>query len=169
MHNIRTATIEDAGAIARVHVQSWRTTYSGIVPEETLAQLNEEQRELAWREWLAQDVAVFVAEYDGEIAGFASAGPIREPVAGFDAELYAIYLLERAQGRGIGTALLRRSSAALLAQGCNSMVAWVLSGNRSTAFYERWGAGRVGSKEIERAGVSLPVIAYGWPSLDRLR
>jgi hypothetical protein len=34
---IRRAVREDARAIARVHVDSWRTTYRGIVPEEHIA------------------------------------------------------------------------------------------------------------------------------------
>jgi GNAT superfamily N-acetyltransferase len=34
---IRTANVHDAAAIAKVHVESWRTTYKGIIPGELYA------------------------------------------------------------------------------------------------------------------------------------
>jgi|SRR5271166_210145 len=107
MFSIRAATEYDAVAISRVHVQSWRTTYAGIVPDEYLATLNEAERVPLWREWLARDIRVYIADLDGEIVGFVSGGAIREPVQTYDAELYAIYLLKQAQRQGIGTALFK--------------------------------------------------------------
>jgi hypothetical protein len=74
MSAIRVATVQDAGAIARVHVESWQTTYVGIVPEAYLASLDVVQREGSWREWLTLDVDVFVAEMDGEVVGFIGGG-----------------------------------------------------------------------------------------------
>jgi L-amino acid N-acyltransferase YncA len=165
MAQIRVATRQDAGAIARVHVESWKTTYARIVPEAYLSSLNEAEREASWREWLALDVDVFVAEVDGEVVGFVSGGALREPVEEFDAELFAIYLLQREQGRGIGTALLQRLAGSLKDRGFRSMAAWVLEGNASGRFYTQSGALRVRSKEMEVGGVMLPVVAYGWADL----
>jgi hypothetical protein len=39
---------DDAEAIARVHVDSWRTTYQGILPDEVLAGLSVERRRAFW-------------------------------------------------------------------------------------------------------------------------
>jgi GNAT superfamily N-acetyltransferase len=166
MGGIRVATLQDAGAIARVHVESWRTTYAGIVPAEYLASLDVGQREVSWREWLPLDIDVFVAEVDGEVVGFVGGGAIREPVEGFDAELFAIYLLRDAQRRGIGMALLKRLAGSLKARGYRSMMAWVLEDNSSGEFYSRSGGVRVASKEMEVGGVMLPVVAYGWGDLE---
>ena len=168
MSLVRVAAAQDAGSIAHVHVESWRTTYAGIVPDAYLAGLDEAERERSWREWLTLDVPVYVAELDGEVVGFVGGGAIRETVEEFDAELFAIYLLKHAQGLGIGTALLRELAAALRSRGFRSMVAWVLEGNASSHFYARTGARPVGSKEIEIGGVMLPVVAYGWPSLEAI-
>ncbi|WP_353062752.1 GNAT family N-acetyltransferase [Tunturibacter psychrotolerans] len=165
MSGIRVATVQDANAIARVHVESWRTTYAGIVPEAYLASLEVEQREGSWREWLGLDVDVFVAEVDGEVVGFVGGGAIREPVEGFDGELFAIYLLREAQRRGIGMALLKRLAGSLKKRRLGSMVAWVLEDNSSGGFYSRSGGVRVASKEMEVGGVMLPVVAYGWNDL----
>ncbi len=112
---IRDATPADAEAIARVHVAAWRSTYRGLLPDDLLANLSEADRARYWRdqtEAIGTDATrgtVLVAEgEDGTVVGFASAGPEREPDAGFDAELYAIYLLEDHQGRGLGRRLVEQ-------------------------------------------------------------
>src|SRR5579863_486033 len=111
---IRPARLEDAGAIAHVHVESWRTTYAGIVPDAYLAGLDETLRTRLWHEWLGGGALIFVAEIDGSVVGFAHGGANREPVEACDAELYSIYLLREVQKRGIGAALLRSMAGALL-------------------------------------------------------
>jgi L-amino acid N-acyltransferase YncA len=165
MFSIRAAREGDADAISHVHVQSWRTTYTGVVPAAYLAGLDETERAALWREWLTRDIQVFVAEVDGEIVGFVSGGSLREPLQDYDAELFAIYLLKQAQGRGIGTALLRALAESLNGKGFHSMAVWVLESNAYSHFYERSGAVRLLLKEIEVGGAMLPVVAYGWPDL----
>ncbi|MGD0097665.1 MAG: GNAT family N-acetyltransferase [Terracidiphilus sp.] len=165
---IRDADVQDAAAIAHVHVQSWLTTYAGIVPAEYLASLNEAERTLSWRERLGCAVDVFVAEVDGPVIGFASGGPLREPLGNNEAELYAIYLLEAAQGKGTGRRLVSRVAASLLAKGFTSMIVWVLEQNPAVLFYERLGAQRVASKQVEIGGASLREIALGWRDLKQI-
>ena len=169
MVSIRTATVDDAPAVAHVHVQSWLTTYAGIVPDEYLATLNEADRALQWREWLTKDVEVYLAELGGEVVGFISGGPIREPIQAYDAELYAIYLLQPAQGRGIGRSLLGELSGSLLRKGLAGMIVWVLEKNPSKHFYEKSNAQLVASKDIQIGGLTLSEVAYGWPSLAAIQ
>src|SRR5690554_1514638 len=120
---IRAASPEDAMAIGHVHVDSWRTTYRGLMPDSVLAALSVEQRAAMWQR--AAEAAqeresrsfLLVAEDPSEgIIGFASAGPDRDERSGFDSELYAIYLLERHQGRGVGRQLARHAVSLLLAE-----------------------------------------------------
>ena len=165
---IRPATARDAAAIAHVHVQSWQSTYAGIVPELFLQSLSEADRTVQWTAWLQLDVPVFVAETNGNVVGFASGGPIREPLAGFDAELFAIYLLDFAQHQGTGTSLLQTLAQALIRRDLRSMIAWVLERNHSRYFYEATGAQPVERKQIEIGSVFLPAQAYGWSSLTAL-
>jgi hypothetical protein len=47
---IRQATMAEVAAIASVHVESWRTTYKGLLPDGYLANLTYERREPRWRE-----------------------------------------------------------------------------------------------------------------------
>ncbi|MEA1854613.1 MULTISPECIES: hypothetical protein [Cytobacillus] len=46
---IRKAVIEDAMGIAKVHVDSWRSTYATIFPQEYLNRLSYEKRETLWK------------------------------------------------------------------------------------------------------------------------
>ena len=103
---IREASPSDAAAIARVHVDSWRTTYAGIVPADYLANLSYTRREQFWRDILSTPTpsgCVYVAAQDtGEIVGFASGGPERSGNAIYRGELYAIYLLAPINARVSG-------------------------------------------------------------------
>lgn len=46
---IRRAVLADAKGIAKVQVDSWQTTYQGIVPAEFLAGMSYEDREQKWK------------------------------------------------------------------------------------------------------------------------
>ncbi|MEW4429737.1 hypothetical protein AB1I68_19920 [Paenibacillus pabuli] len=72
MH-IREAMINDAEEIAKVHVDSWRTTYKGIIPEEFLTNLSYKQRTELWIKNIGRtDNFVIVAENnEREIIEFA--------------------------------------------------------------------------------------------------
>lgn len=107
---IRTAKQEDAANIAKVHVDSWRTTYKDIIPQSYLDKLSYEQRTTLWQNNLANPARnVFVAEVNGEIIGFV-VGEKRDTNTEPDAtDLSAIYLLEQWQGKGVGKLLLKKS------------------------------------------------------------
>jgi GNAT superfamily N-acetyltransferase len=161
---IRPAKPEDATAIAHVHVESWRTTYPGVVPDAFLESLDKQASAKMWREQLATEASlIFVAETDGEVIGFASAGPSREAPPEYDAELYAIYVLNRAQRQGAGRALFQAVTSGLLAKGYKGMLLWALEANPHLPFYERLGGVRINTKTIEIGGTSLSEIAFGWP------
>ena len=166
--SIRAAVEADAAAIAHVHVESWQTTYAGIIPGAYLAGLDEALRARLWSEWLSGGALVFVAEWDGRVVGFAHGGASREPVRECDAELYAIYLLKEAQNRGIGAELLRAMATALLGRNFKSMAVWVLEQNRSRSFYEKTGARLAMSKVIDIGGTKLMEVAYTWADLKTL-
>jgi GNAT superfamily N-acetyltransferase len=133
--------------------------------------LNEADRTLRWREQLVGDAEVYVAEVDGDVVGFITGGPIREPIEGYDAELYAIYLLQSAQGRGIGRSLLKALSGSLLRKGLTGMIVWVLEKNPSKHFYEKSNAQLVtsASKNIQIGGMTLTEVAYGWRNLAAIQ
>jgi GNAT superfamily N-acetyltransferase len=166
---IRKAKIEDAGAIAHVQVESWKTTYAGIVSDVFLASLNKEDRMRSWQEQiLADNISIFLAEDETGIFGFVAGGEVREKLDEYDAELYAIYLLRERQREGVGRTLGLSLASALQTKGFTSMLVWVLEQNPSVSFYERLGAVQIARKIINIGGADLQELAFGWPSLDRL-
>jgi len=166
---VRQARIKDADSIAFVHVQSWKTTYVGIVPDAYLASLTPESRAEMWKEWLNEGQALtFVAEDATGVFGFASGGKARDTIDGYDAELYAIYVLQQKQRRGVGRSLVRKVAKALRDNGFRSLIVWVLAKNPSVDFYVRLRGSPVADKEIEIGGARLTEIAFGWTSLDDL-
>ncbi|MCH7961702.1 MAG: GNAT family N-acetyltransferase, partial [Planctomycetes bacterium] len=46
--SIRPARVEDAAAIGPVHVESWRSTYAGLLPERMLLKLSNAEHESRW-------------------------------------------------------------------------------------------------------------------------
>lgn len=141
----------------------------GIVPDEHLANLSYERSQAKWIEYLSSlpaDAHVFVAEAQpGQIVAFASGGPLREPLAGFDGELYVLYVLQPFQGKGYGAGLVTRVAHALAAGGYHSLVIWVLRDNPARGFYERLGGRLIAEKVVEIGGKQLSDVAYAWPDL----
>src|SRR5256885_13185967 len=123
--SIRPAVIEDASAIAQVHVESWRTTYRGLLPDNLLDQLSVLDRTRFWTETLTGPPTRFLmlvaCDGSGTIVGFACGGVERTGKLTCDGELYAMYLLEGAQRRGLGTLLIRQFVRELRSIGFNSM------------------------------------------------
>lgn len=164
---VREATRNDVSAIAKVHVDTWRTTYRGIVPDEYLANLSYEQRANSWRRILnhvSEDGSfTYIAEeHAGEVVGFASGGLERTGDPVYKGELMAIYILQNHQGKGIGRCLTQAVAAKLHLLGINSMLAWVLVDNPACQFYAALGGNPVYEKELEIGGKSLIEVAYGW-------
>ncbi|MGQ0677457.1 MAG: GNAT family N-acetyltransferase [Rhodospirillales bacterium] len=166
---IRKAVAEDAEAIARVHVATWRSTYPGLIPDSILVGLNEERHTQMWRRATGhpggRDV-VYVAEHASDgVVGFASAGPRRVDGLHFAGELYTLYVQQDHQGRGIGRRLLKRGFRALVGRGYPSALVWVLASNPSRFFYQAMGGERVGSRTEALWGVLMDEAAFGWRDL----
>ena len=170
---VRSGQIADAKAIAGVHVDSWRSTYKGILPDDFLVSLSYERRERGWRDIFAnagrQRSFVYVAEEEAErVVGFVHGGPEREHDPFHKGELYAIYLLESYHHKGIGRQLVRVAAQQLIESGFEAMLVWVLADNPSRRFYERMGGRQVREKKIKIGGVDFVEVAYGWSDLRSL-
>jgi GNAT superfamily N-acetyltransferase len=167
---IREATADDIPGIARVHVDTWRTAYPGIIPAGHLAQLSYERSEARWRDHLAALDSrrfAYVAEEAGRIIGLTSGGPERDGLSGYDGELYGLYVLAEYQRHGVGRALLQAVAQRLAAGGFKAMVIWVLKDNiKARAFYEALGGVLVEEKAITIGGAELIDVAYGWPDIQ---
>ncbi len=157
----------DGPAIARVLRTSWRATYRGLISDEHLGAMDGPEQGGRWEAILggtSPGSAVFVVEEAGAVVGFASGGHERDADPRHLAELYAIYLLEGAQGRGRGRRLVGAVAEAMLEAGRPSLLAWVLKTNTGArGFYERLGGIPAGEKwHRYGGGFEALEVAYGW-------
>ncbi len=163
----RQANINDAPAIAKVHVESWQKSFAGIVPQNFLDDLTVEKRTKAFEQRFGEGkYKMFVAEnYKDGIVGFADFGKARESGFEFEAELYAIYLLSEFQGKGIGENLFRLCQKELIAEGFKSMYLMALKVSPYKSFYEKMGGQIVSQGNHFLALVEYETIVYGWKNL----
>ncbi len=170
----RLALVDDVHDIARIHVASWRETYPGLLPDRYLAAMVVGDYEDRWARTLRDPYhrsAVFVAEEPPRLVGFASCGRERDGDPRYEGELYALYVLSDAQGRGHGRALVQASAAALALRGMTSMVVWVLRENwRARGFYERLGGAYLRERPLDLGlDFSVPEVSYLWADTAELR
>ncbi len=190
VERIRTAAVDDAHAIAAVHVAGWQQGYRGLVAQGYLDVLSVEDREAGWARALEQGGAVLVHEDAGRVDAFACYGPCRDPEVPAEAgEVYAFYVHPASWGSGIGRRLLAAAVADLPASAASAAsggaplaacagepvagppaagapaapVLWVLEGNqRARRFYQRQGWASDGpTRQDQRPALGgVPGIAF---------
>lgn len=160
---IRKAEVEDAGGIAKVHVDCWRTTYKGIVPDTFLESLSYEKCELIWKKGINENNVYIAENENGQVIGFSTGGKERTgKYEAYTGELYAIYILKEYQGKGIGRLLVQSVVDDLKDKNLDSMLIWVIEENPACNFYEKLGGKKIDTEEIEIAGKKLRESHMDW-------
>ena len=163
---IRPAGLDDVPAIARVHVEAWRTSYTKLLPSTVLDNLREDEREVLWREMVgAHDIRrVFVAVGDaGDVIGFAACGPNRTADPRYPGELYAIYLLAARRGAGYGRALFEATAGYLREEALVPFQFWIFAGSDEIErFCISLGGRRVATQPTVIAGEDVYEHAFGF-------
>lgn len=161
---IRKAQLNDAAGIAKVHVDSWKTTYQHIMPAEFLNTLSYVQRTDLWTRNIGDktDYVVVAENNDGEIIGFGTASKRKTNHVENSGDLTSIYLLKEYQGHGIGKMLLKELFLRFRQLKYEKIFVEVLEENNTRFFYEYYGAKKVKAVEIEIGGVKLKELIYEW-------
>ena len=165
---IREGHETDVEGIVRVHVQGWRESYKDFLTPQSLAGLSVEERMQMWQRALAEpdpQAKLLVAETDdGEIVGFIRGGPIPGKGAdqlGTEAEIFAIYLLDKVKRQGIGRRLMAGVFEHLAAHGFRSVGLWVLKDNLPACrFYEILGGTAGPEQSFDLRGQMVTEVAY---------
>ena len=156
---VRPARIDDAEAIARVHLRTWQSAYRHVFPPDELDALPLEPRIAGWQRGLRDENGICFVAGD-PILGFVFAEPCRDDSQ--VGEVDAIYVEPSTWGAGVGRRLLARAEEELRERGFDDAVLWVLEDNpRARRFYES--AGWVldgGRKTLPLMGVDAPVVRY---------
>jgi ribosomal protein S18 acetylase RimI-like enzyme len=166
---IRAASPRDAAGIARIHAQSWRDAYRGILPAGYLARLQNPALARHWRQRLGFTGGrdVLVAERSRRVVGFATLGDVEddEGLEGFAGEIGMLYLQPELTGRGIGTRLFQQALSVLERYELYWAVAWVLEANtRAQRFYRCQGMRDDGARRQDLFdGIAVRVARYAKP------
>lgn len=172
MYHIRQGQLEDAEAIAHIHVESWKSTYKDLIDKQDIDGISVENRITLWETVLkkavnGQTVLVATDEND-QVIGFISGGKERTKEYGYDGEIYAVYLLDEYHRQGVGTNLLSHFVQQMKQSGYESLLVWVLIQNENKKFYERYGASPVQAEEITIGKGTYKEVAYGWSDIHVL-
>ncbi|MFF1253540.1 GNAT family N-acetyltransferase [Pseudarthrobacter sp. NPDC058329] len=136
-YQLRQASPEDAEAVVLMHTLSHEECYPHLLSPAFFAARRNAIPERVDRRRKYLDVAdprIIALDAGGEVVGLADAGPGRDEDSPVPLELYSIYVLGRAQGRGLGAALLGAAT------GQSPAYLWVLEENpRAQAFYRAHG------------------------------
>ena len=143
---IRPMIPEDADGKAYVHYTSCLETYTGLMDPEFLAASTLDKYHAIALRFVE---TTLVAELDGKIVGFGCWDP--------KGEIPALYVLQDAQGYGIGRRLMEAMLERL--SDCEQVRLEVLEGNdRAIGFYEHMGFRLDGTRYLTRFSAVHPVL-----------
>ena len=169
---IRLATALDADAIASLHIESWRTTYRGMLSDKYLDEDIFVERQQLWRTRLQSPPAnldVLLAMDDGLIAGFASL--LGDEDGHWGSMLDNLHVAAGHKGQGLGARMMRESAQWLHHRyPGHGMYLWVVEQNiNARRFYDKM-QGQVADTEIWYTpdGGELSSLRYAWKDLPAL-
>ena len=174
MIEIRPALVGDCPGIARVQVDSFRDTFTGLLPDQYLEHFSYQEQEQDWRDLFAahsQQVLYVAGDPAGVILAYGLGKPNSDEILGYDGELVALHVRRAHQHRGFGRQLFAAVSRELAARDCGSLFLWVLDDNPAHGFYQRLGGEMLAVKPWRNNsyfGTKIRETAYGWPDISRL-
>jgi GNAT superfamily N-acetyltransferase len=167
MFKVREVTQEtvsqDIPQVLQVLVQSYQTTYLGLLEQSSLDNLTVNNNSNNLKRPAAQKVIgiehyLFVAILEtGEIVGYAYCGRNNYSEVASDSELYDLYLLKDYQGHGIGRKLFESSKTRLFEQGYQTMFLWCAKETPACEFYDA-----MGGKRVDERMTNLLEIGFAW-------
>lgn len=144
----RDATPADAEPLRQLFADTFVATFGHLYRPSDLDQFLADNSSAKWQANLTDpDVAIHVAEVDGELAGFVELAPKKLPyeTSARALELRRLYLRPTAHGQGIADVLMRWALAEASTRGAEELILSVYVDNhRARRFYERYGFETVG-------------------------
>jgi GntR family transcriptional regulator len=147
---LRLAGPEDARGLARVFIAAWHAGYPGIVRQEVLDALDEDET----ADWLGSLTARnglttwLVQSQAGTVLAFSRHG--EDPADSRRGHIYSLYVHPDAGGRGVGSALLEHGLRLLAHRGLDTVTLWVFEGNEAARrLYASFGFTPDGARRVE--------------------
>lgn len=166
--SIRPATEGDVPQIAKVHVESWLSSFKGIAPDDYLNSMSVEKREKVFAERMSNGTyRLLVADQrDQGVVGFIDFGRPDFENYGYDARVFSFYLLPQFQRSGLGRRLFRNCFEEMIKEGFGSMCLDTLEMSPYRKFYEKNG-GKIVARDSHKLGdKEYATVIYGWENLQ---
>nr|WP_263314670.1 GNAT family N-acetyltransferase [Mammaliicoccus sp. Marseille-Q6498] len=150
---IRDKKDSDIESIAKVHYESWMSTYKGILPDHYLDNITLESY-IEKRHIF--NAPCLVAEVDDQVVGFLMYSKDKdEDTSDKCGEIMVIYLLEAYQNSGIGTELMQEAERRM-SKDYDQLSVWVVEQNiQAVNFYEKFGFKKDGKSELNEQDATL--------------
>ena len=166
---IKDAIVSDAKQLAKIKVDTWKTTYKGIIPDKFLNELSYEKEEERFKKFLKNPgsnkfIIVYENEKTSEIISYMWFGvPKEDEDNNYDQEIYALYVLKDYQKGGIGREMINFAIERLKKTGNTSLILWTLKKNlNARSFYQKIGfrltkekIKNIGGRDIDECGYEL--------------
>ncbi len=151
---VRDADLIDVEKIAYVHVESWKSTYRGLMPQNYIEAQTFALRQQLWRKIIENQLAnVLVVESQSRVIGFACFGQPKHLKETNHYELSSIYFLSEYSNQGYGSQLYLECEKRLMKLNAESVTLWALDSNKAALhFYKKHGfqeTGEVGKERLE--------------------
>ena len=158
---IRHMTRADRAPIARIHAESWQSSYRGVLSDAYLDTLAGDDLARQWRETdvSPQDV-LMIAEEAGQAVGFIAIWCRPDPY------IENLHVRPAVRSGGVGRRLIGTAFSELASRGHETAYLWVFATNEGAIrFYERLG-GVQGARETKDVfGNPVPAIRIEWTDL----
>ena len=166
-YKIRKMIKEDSKAVSHVVTVAWNETYPGIVPDDFLKLLieNEDLRaEKTYNHFDEDKDETLVLEIDNEIVGFVKYGESNDEEYRGSGEIFALYILKKYHGLGLGRKLVNEAINELKKQGYKTMLIGCLKGNPTNEFYKHIGGKYIKDGIFKRLNIKENI--YYFDNLD---
>jgi ribosomal protein S18 acetylase RimI-like enzyme len=161
---ISPARISDAPVLARIHVDSWRAAYRGLIPDPYLERFTYQWREESFRQSLAANAEeTYLIQQNDQVVGLLTLGAARDSDVDVSrtGEIWGIYLLPNYWRKGIGKKVVQEAEAMLKSREYETIILWVLEKNQQARqFYEAMGFNPDGASRSIDWGVPLKAVRY---------
>ncbi len=145
----RDATAADANTLRELFAESFVETFGHLYRPTDLEEFLDDNSLASWNAGLADpQVAIRLAEAQGELLGFVELAPQRLPyeTPARTIELRRLYVRSSAHGRGIAQELMRWALAEAATRSAEEVVLSVyIDNHRARRFYDRFGFDAVGT------------------------
>ena len=160
---IREANTSDAARIVRIHLNSWRSTYSNVFPKEVFDKQESEYNTRVENiknaiEKGSSNYALL--EEDNMVKAFICYGDARGDKYNDYKEIYSIYIEHNNQKNGYGTKLIKYCFNIFKKDGYKRVIIRCLKENTANEFYQKIGGKVVELESSNIHGIDINECVY---------